>query len=282
MSDSRSPDWVPLDALVASLGGVARQKDLLGQGVSTRQIRAAVEGGLIFQRARGVYATFQATPEDAFLAAHQARRTCLSRVAGLGLWVLEQPKQLHVAAAHGRPVPGCVVHRVSGKQTLADVLQQCVRCGTEVEALAVLESAVVKKQCSINYLRNSFQGRAGAAARAIVEMIDPQSMSIAETCSRYHLRRAGYNVQGQAYVRNAGHLDLLIDGILGLEIDGEKYHNDPRAWKEDLQRDTMYVLEGMWRLRIPADVALYHPEVLLAWVEQALARIRSGQRHEMR
>ncbi|PYG99249.1 hypothetical protein CVV67_16120 [Arthrobacter stackebrandtii] len=115
-----------------------------------------------------------------------------------------------------------------------------------------------------------------------MEMIDPQSMSIAETCSRYHLRRAGYNVQGQAYVRNAGHLDLLIDGILGLEIDGEKYHNDPRAWKEDLQRDTMYVLEGMWRLRIPADVALYHPEVLLAWVEQALARIRSGQRHEMR
>ncbi|WP_425863735.1 hypothetical protein [Arthrobacter sp. TWP1-1] len=53
---------------------------------------------------------------------------------------------------------------------------------------------MVKKKCSINSLRKSFNARTESAGRAIVEMIDPQSMSIAETCGRYHLRQAGYNV----------------------------------------------------------------------------------------
>lgn len=282
MSTRRSPVPKPIEAVVASLGGIVRQKDLLLLGFSSRRIRAAVAGGLIQRRARGVYAAPQVSAQDTFLAAHQARRTCLSKAAELGLWVLQEPKQLHVATAHGRPVPGCVVHRVKGGQTLADVLRQCVRCGTEVEALAILESAVVNRKCSINHLRNAFTGREDAAGRAIVGMIDPQSMSIAETCSRYHLRKVGHNVQGQAYVRNAGHMDLLIDGILGLEIDSKKYHNDPKAWEQDLHRDTMYVLEGMWRLRIPAAIAMYHPEIMVGWVEQALARIRSAQIPEMR
>ncbi len=261
--------------------GVARRKDLVAAGFGAKTIQSAVAAGAIVCVARGYFSLPAADGTEIWLAAHQARRTCLSKVGELGLWVLNEPQQLHVAVAHGRPVPGCVVHRVKGRQTLTDILRQCVRCGTEVEALALFESAVVKKNCSINHLRKEFSGREDSAARAIVDMIDPQSMSIAETCSRYHLRRAGYNVQGQAYIRNAGHLDLLVDGILGLEIDGESYHNDAQAWKEDLHRDTMYVLEGMWRLRIPAAVALYHPEVLLAWVEQALGRIRSGQRHQM-
>lgn len=67
-----------------------------------------------------------------------------------------------------------------------------------------------------------------------------------------------------------------------MEADGEKYHNDPKAWKEDLRRDTAYVLNGVWRLRIPATVVMYQPEVMLRWVEQALARIRSALRPAMR
>ncbi|MDJ0316921.1 hypothetical protein QMG40_06960 [Arthrobacter sp. H35-MC1] len=126
--------------------------------------------------------------------------------------------------------------------------------------------------------RRVFTKRKDARARRIVDMIDMQSMSIAETCGRYQLRNAGYTVQVQAYIKNAGHLDLLVDGVLGIEVDGQKYHNTPEGWVEDLRRDTMYVLNGVWRLRIPAAIVLYRPEIMLQWVEQALATIASARR----
>lgn len=261
---------------VEARGGVARRKDLVASGFSAWTMQSAVSLEKMRSVARGYYALAGASETDVFLATHQARRTCLSKAADLGLWVLKEPQQLHVAAAHGRPVPGCVVHRVKGGQTLMHILRQCVRCGSEVEALVVLESAVVLHKCTIGQLREAAASHKDEGMRRIVGLIDPQAMSLVETCGRYHLKSAGYNVQGQAYIRKAGHLDLLVDGVLGIETDGEKYHNTPEAWAEDLRRDTMYVLEGIWRLRIPASVVLYHPEVMLRWVEQALVVIARG------
>lgn len=265
-------------AAISQFGNVARLRELLALGISTRQIRGAVEQGTVVQVARGHYGLPGVSSLEIHLARYQARRTCLSRVSELGLWQLHEPEKVHVAAAHGRPIPGCVVHKRPAGQTLMGILRECVACGSELEGLITLESAVVAKMCTIFDLQVEFARRGDKAARAIVEMIDPQSMAITETVGRYHLRKAGHNVQGQAYVRNAGHLDLLVDGVLGVEVDGREFHDTENGWREDLRRDTMYVLRGVWRLRIPAEVVLYHPEILLAWVSQALAMIRSAPR----
>ena len=134
-------------------------------------------------------------------------------------------------------------------------------CGSDLEALVILESAVVKNKCTIDQLRTEFPRRGDTRARGIVEKIDPQSMAITETEGRFRLR-------------DAGHLDLLVDGVLGLEGDGKEHHDTASRWAEDLRKDTMYVLRGMRRLRIPAAVALYRPDVMLRWVRQARAMIR--------
>jgi len=267
-----------VQAAISQFGTFARQRELLALGISTRQIRAAVEAGAVVQMARGHYGLPGVGGQDIYLARHQAQRTCLSKVRELGLWQLQEPEKVHVAAAHGRPIPGCVVHKLPAGQTLLGILRQCVACGTELEGLITLESAVVAKMCTIIDLQVEFARRGDKSARAIVEMIDPQSMAITETAGRYHLRMAGHNVQGQAYVRDAGHLDLLVDGVLGVEIDGRQFHDSENGWREDLRRDTMYVLRGVWRLRIPAEVVLYHPEIMLKWVSQALAMICSAPR----
>ncbi|ALE05141.1 hypothetical protein AL755_06015 [Arthrobacter sp. ERGS1:01] len=277
MGTSKSTQKFRAEAVIAGLGKAVRQRDLLKLGVSTRQIRLALDDGRIVRVARGYYALPGVEALEIYLARNQARLSCMSKVAELGLWLLNEPAAPHVAAAHGHPIPGCVVHRVMGGQTLLDLLRQCVKCGTELEALVIVESAVVKGKCSIGSLREAFTGREDAAGRAILDLIDPQSMSIAETCGRYHLRKAGYNVQGQAYVKDAGHLDLLVEGVLGVELDGREFHDTASGWEEDLRRDTMFVVNGVWRLRIPAAVALYKPELMLAWVSQALAAIRSTQ-----
>ena len=275
MNQHRNTKNGDLIKVIAAMGGVARRQKVVAEGFTSWDLQQAQAQELIRKVAPGFYALPDAAPVDVMLAQHQARRTCLSKVADMGLWLLAEPKQLHVAAAHGNRIPGCVVHRVSGGQTLMDVLRQCVHCGSELEALIILESAVVKNKCGIGRLRREFSRRQDTKGRHIVAMVDPQSMSIAETCGRYHLKKMGYNVQGQAHIRNAGHLDLLVDGVLGIETDGQKYHNDPLQWKEDLRRDTMYVLNGMWRLRIPAAVMMYQPELMLGWVKQALAMIAS-------
>ncbi|WP_287928615.1 hypothetical protein [Arthrobacter sp.] len=260
---------------IRAFGTVARRKDLLSRGCTAWDLKQALAGGSIRSVARGYFALPEADPLDLRLARHQARRTCFTKAEELGLWVIRPKTEPHVAVAHGRPVPGCVVHRVKGELTLMDVLRQCVRCGTQVEALAVLESAVVLKKCTIGQLRSAFSGRSGAPGQAIVAMIDPQSQSIVEPVARYYLKSAGYNVQGQAAARGVGHLDLLVEGVLGVETDGEQYHNTPNGWAEDLRRDKLLVSEGIWKLRIPAAVVLYNPELMLRWVRQALDRIES-------
>ncbi|ALE06415.1 hypothetical protein AL755_14655 [Arthrobacter sp. ERGS1:01] len=263
-------------AAIAAGGKVGRQKDLLACGHSEWSLRQAVKAGMIMRIAPGYYALPDADPLDLHLARHQARKTCFSKAAELGLWILNPVPQPHVAAAHGRPVPGCKVHRVKGGQTLMDILRQCVGCGSELEALAVLESAVVLKQCTVHELRTAFSRRGDGAARAVIAMIDPQSQSIVETAARYLLKKVGYNVQGQASVWGVGHLDLLVEGILGVELDGEKYHNTPEGWAEDLRRDNLLVINGVWKLRIPAAVVLYNPDLMLLWVERALDRIETA------
>ncbi|WP_146238937.1 type IV toxin-antitoxin system AbiEi family antitoxin domain-containing protein [Arthrobacter livingstonensis] len=278
MNSYRRTPKLSVEAAITRLGPVARQSELLSLGINTRQLRTAVQDGRVMRVARGHYGLPGVSEWDIYLARHQARRTCLSKVRELGLWLLEEPREMHVAAAHGRPIPGCAVHRLAGEPTLLEVLRQCVACGSDLEALVILESAVVKNKCTIDQLRTEFSRRSDKRARGIIEKIDPQSMAITETVGRSRLRDAGLNVQGQAYVRDAGHLDLLVDGVLGIEGDGKEYHDTESGWAEDLRKDTMYVLRGMWRLRIPAAVVLYQPEVMLRWVRQALAMIRSAPR----
>lgn len=157
-----------------------------------------------------------------------------------------------------------------------DILRQCVKCGSEVQALAVMESAVVLKQCTILELRAEFTKREDSGARVIIDMIDPQSMSIVETVARYYLRKAGFNVQGQFYVKGVGNLDLLVEGLLGVETDGERYHNTESGWAEDLRRDNLLVIKGVWCLRIPAKMVLGNPDVMVKWVREALVMISSA------
>ncbi|PYI68378.1 hypothetical protein CVV68_06075 [Arthrobacter livingstonensis] len=267
----------PEEYIKATFATVARRKDLVAAGCTDWELRQAELQGRIKTVAPGHFGLPHADPLDVFLAQHQGRRTCLNKAKKIGLWVIREPEQTHVAVAHGRPVPGCVVHRVRGGQTLMDILRQCVKCGTEVEALAVLESAVVLGKCTIPELRKEFSGREDTAARAIIDMMDPQSQSIAETVGRYYMRKAGYNVQGQFHVKDVGHLDLLVEGILGVETDGETYHNTPEGWEEDLRRDNLLVVKGRWCLRIPAYIVLHRPDIMMNWISQALDRIQGAQ-----
>lgn len=269
----------PVEAVIAAMGSTtARRPDLIKRGLTDWDLQRAVAEGRVRRLARSVYALPDATAFDVLLATNQAQLGCFSRAEKMGLWVLNTPPIPHVAVIHGRPVPGCKVHRFKGRLTLWDVLRHCVQCGTELEALCAVESALVKKKCTMSQLRRVFDKRKDAAMRRILDKVDPQSQSIAETCGRYFLRDAGFNVQGQASVRGMGHLDLLVEGILGVETDGEKYHNSASAWAEDLRRLNVLTIRDVPTLHVKASDAMYHPDVTVELVRNALRTLENRRR----
>lgn len=267
-----------VEAVLAELGNAACRRDIISAGISQRALMTAVRARGIRAVARGVYALPAATTMELHLAKNHVVPGCISAAVALGLWSISAPAQPHVAAAHGREVVGCVVHRHAGPLNVTDIVGQCVRCLPEVEALVVMESAVVLKKCPLAELRLAFEGRGASKARRIMNMLDPQSMSAVETSARYWLRRAGYNVQTQYAVRGMGHLDLMVDGILGIEIESDQYHNNVAAFAEDLRRGNILVIRGIPTLRIRGSIALWTPELMLKWVAQALEAIKAAHR----
>ena len=111
----------------------------------------------------------------------------------------------------------------------------------------------------------------------LVARIRPQSGSIIETMARYLLEEAGLNVELQVQIPGMGHLDLLVDGLLGIEADGYAHHASRDAYREDRRRWNVTVVRGVPTLRVTYEMLLGEPQEFVRLVRQALATYRSAQ-----
>jgi len=143
--------------------------------------------------------------------------------------VIKVPDRPHLAARHGRPIVGCVVHRSDLPLTPLDVVCQSLRCLPALQGLTIAESAVKKGQIQLAELRARFPAAREKALLNLVGRIRPQSGSIIETIARYLLEEAGLTVELQVHIPGMGHLDLLVDGLLGIEADGYAHHSSREA-----------------------------------------------------
>jgi len=261
----------PRSALEA-LGGVARSTTLLRAGVTPYRLRLALDRGEVLRPVRGVYCLpGQSSP---LLAATCARAdlACISAAQRLGLWILEKPSVIHVSVNHGRALDaGFHVHRSGGPLTPLRICLQAMRCLPELDALCIVESAVVLGHVPLGRLRDAVGGRRDAALRRIVDLVDPHSQSLIETVARYHLRSAGFSTQSQVYVPGVGRLDLYVDGILGIEADGREYHSDRREFEEDRRRWNLLTTRGVPVLRVTHALLTRQPDHFLTLVRAAVA-----------
>ncbi|WP_028279521.1 type IV toxin-antitoxin system AbiEi family antitoxin domain-containing protein [Arthrobacter sp. H5] len=190
---------------LAAQGGVARRRDLAQLGISTHQLTHALAANLIGKPARGVYSLPDA--DRNLLAAKCAGSdlACISAAKRLDLWILKDPVYIHVSVDHGRPLPDEFrVHRSAIPLTPLDICVQCLRCLPELDALCIVESAVVKKLVTLGQLRSRLHSAKDGRIRRVVDLVDPHSQSIMETVARYHLRAAELSVQTQVYVSGVG------------------------------------------------------------------------------
>ncbi|MDQ0768450.1 very-short-patch-repair endonuclease [Pseudarthrobacter defluvii] len=265
-----------LEAL-AALGGVASTRALSTAGVSRRSLESGVAGGSVHRIARGVYAHPQADPVLVHAGRHHAALGCVSAAQAAGLWVVRRPHRPHLAAQHGRPIPGCIVHRSKIPLTHLDIVVQALRCLPPLEGLTIAESAVKTGLIQLPALRERFPAVREKGMRKLVSRIRPQSGSIIETMARYLLEEAGLTVELQVSIPGMGHLDLLVDGLLGIETDGYAHHSSREAYREDRRRWNVTVVRGVPTLRVTFEMLLNEPSEFVRMVQRALAAYRTAQ-----
>lgn len=266
----------PSDALEA-FGGVARSTRLLRAGVTPHRLRRALTRGEVLRPVRGVYCLPGHTSDLLTATCVHAELACISAARGLGLWTLRPPSLIHASVNHGRALDARFrVHRSEGLLTPLRICLQAMRCLPELDALCIVESAVALGHVPLARLKDSVGGRRDGALRRIVELIDPHSQSVLETVARYHLRSAGLSTQSQVYIRGVGRLDLYVDGILGIEVDGRQHHSDHREFEEDRRRWNVLTTQGVPVLRVTHALLTREPDQFLALVRAAIASRRPG------
>lgn len=253
--------------------GVARAKHIAAAGVSDYQLKAALAGNAVSRVARGVYILPGADPQLIAIRSLPAEPACVTAAHFRGLWVLETPGQPHIGITHSRSYPGFVCHRSPAPPTLMDIVIQSLRCLPEPEGLIVAESAVVLKGLPLSGLRQRLQGRNDARERRIVAGIVPQSQSIIECLARFLLRRAGFHVESQVNIPGMGHLDLMVDGRLGIETDGAAFHMDRTSFEEDRRRWNVTTRMGIPTLIVSYALFKNRPQEFIAMVQDALGKL---------
>ena len=110
----------------------------------------------------------------------------------------------------------------------------------------------------------------------MVARIVPQSESIIECMARYWLRRAGFHVESQVNIPGMGHIDLMVDGRLGIETDGAKFHMDRASFEEDRRRWNVTTRRGIPTLVVSYPMLRYRPEEFIAMVRDTLNQLTAA------
>ncbi|MFP7760628.1 hypothetical protein [Marisediminicola sp. LYQ85] len=276
---------------VIELGGMAQKQQLVKRGFRDRDLTRAVRAGDVVRARNGWYSTLPET--DARLRAVRVggRLTGVSSIAERGGWVTAAPV-LHVAAPPNaarlrsqhnrfrRLAPsvraGVVVHWSdhAGDRgdachvPVLDALERVVLDEPLEVAVACLDWAL----CTAVLDRVDFETlilRLPGSVRWIADWVDDRCDSLPESLARTRLRAAGHLVQSQVLLGTGEPIDLVVDGEIALEVDGERWHWD--RFERDRRKDLTITLSQRHALRPSARMVFGEWDVVVAAVLCALS-----------
>ena len=262
-------------AHVDALGGFAQKRQLVARGASDRHLTRAVRNESVRRARQGWYTTLSERDPRLRAVRVGGRLTGLSAIAALGGWVLRS-NVLHVAvpvnAARLRSqsnrfshppaqrIRGVRLHWDEGRGGdasmvgLLDALRRVVLDESRETAIAALDWALHTGQ--IDEMDVATIMLAVPPARRIEwAALDAECESLPESLSRTRLRDAGYRVRSQVRLENGQRIDLVVDEIVGFEVDGEEHHADRFA--EDRAKDSLIIRATYVPYRAPAN-SVFH------------------------
>ena len=282
-------------AQVRKLGGFAQKQQLVARGASDRDLTEAVRRGDVSRARQGWYTTLPAMDLRVRAVRVGGRLTGLSAIEAWGGWVLEHGI-LHVAvprnAARLRsqfdrrvhpPAPriaGVRLHwqlRADGDAASVSMLEalECVLHHESREtAIAALDWALHRQLVD----RLAVERLLFASNRINWSDLDPDCESLPESLARTRLRLAGHVVRSQVPLDNAQPIDLVVDGVVALEVDGEEFHRD--RFVEDRTKDARIIRANLVPYRAPAVAVFRDWPSVEATVAAAIASRHVGNSGE--
>ncbi|WP_403024049.1 hypothetical protein [Salinibacterium sp. GXW1014] len=158
----------------------------------------------------------------------------------------------------------------------AEALRQAMHCLDSENAVAALESAGHEELLQPDEVWRVFRSAPRRVQRETTTL-HFESGSGNETIVRLRLQHVGFQVEPQGYVPGLGHQDLVVEGCIGLEIDGRKWHGEDR-FALDRDRDIHSESLGRHVLRLrPAHIFETWPQTLIA-IERAVSDAKTLRR----
>lgn len=281
-------------ALIADVGGAADRRFLTDHGFTDRQLRTALREGLLNRPRRGWY-TAWARDDPRFMAMRVGGRlTGLSAIRALGGWVrarprldvavplnasrLRSPRHRRTPWRRSRTDPGTLSwssehhdRRTStGIVSLVEALERVCRTAAHDDAIAAIDWA--RRFGSLDAIDLAELGlRLPRSLRWMLAASDARCDSLPESIARTRLRACGFRVESQVALEGTSPIDLLVEGHVAVEVDGEEFHKN--SFEKDRAKDLAITRAGMHALRPSArHVFESWPGVLAAITRALLAR----------
>lgn len=270
----------PVRALT-DLGGAGRPETLHAMGVTRGALLRAVKDGRATRPRYGVYALPGATRDAVLGASYRADLSCLSLCRALGLPVIEDDRHVHLAiprnrarrADDRRPIAGVVLHRHDHEGGAAGEVSRGLdllgACSGRMQQLVALDAALHRGLVRVAML-STWTHTAPERRDWLAAHCDGRAQSHLETITRITLVEERLSVEPQKWVPGLGHVDLMIEGRLIVETDGASFHDNPRAWREDLRRNNAAARSGYPVLRFSYADVMGDRRALVAAVKETL------------
>jgi hypothetical protein len=262
--------------IVQTLGGIAQKQQLVARGARDIDLTRAVRSGDVIRARQGWYTTLP--PHDSRVRAVRVggRLTGLSAIAARGGWVLSD-RVLHVSLPRNaarlrspgsrfrRFTPGATTmlhwddislteRGTTSSVALADALFRVIIDEPLEEAIAALDWALHTGALD-DFDFESLILSLPEPLRAIREWVDAKCESLPESLSRTRFRLAGHHVDIQVRLTTRERLDLVVDGSVGVDVDGFEWHAN--TFEQDRAKDLTATLERFHALR-PSANAVFH------------------------
>ncbi len=256
--------------LVARHGGALDRRRLHELGATDHDLRGALKAGSLNRPRRGWYSTWPERDPRFRAMRVGGRLTGISAVAALGGWVLGR-HPLHVAVptnaarlrnqwrrdlrrADARD-DDVVVHWVgpahdrtssTGVVDLVEALELVCRVEPLEQAIAAIDWALATGR--IDRIDRAVLAERLGPLGVLVALADERCESLPESLARTRLRAAGLQVVPQVHWKgDLERIDLVIEGTVALEVDGEEFHRD--TFEDDRWRDLELTDAGYHALR---------------------------------
>ena len=275
--------------LVDELGGLAQKQQLVARGVRDCDLTQAVKRGEVVRARQGWYSTAAESEPRLRAVRVGGRLTGVSAIADLGGWVLgDHP--LHVSVVQNasrlrsprnrrRPLDarsGVQVHwdpaEVNDQGTnwhvsVFEALKRTILDETLETAVAAVDWALHTGRIDgFDFERLILALPLGK--RTIRWWIDARCESLPESLARTRLRLHGHQVEIQIPV-GLKRIDLVVNGIVGLEIDGRQFH--AHTFEEDHLKAIEITIAGFHAMSASARMVFTQWELFLQGLDSALA-----------